>query len=159
MIKSDDLIAAALDLVEAGSRGRPRQANLRRAVSTTYYAMFHCLAVCCADLLVGGAGSNRSEPAWRQVYRALEHGAARQRCNRTNIIQKFPMEIREFADRFVAMQQKRHQADYDPEADYDKNFVLQDISDIAEAIAKFQRVPVKDRRAFAVYLLLPLRSY
>ena len=159
MIKSDDLIAAALDLVEAGSRGRPRQANLRRAVSTTYYAMFHCLSVCCADLLVGGAGSDRSEPAWRQVYRALEHGAARQRCTRTAIIQKFPVEIREFADRFVSMQQKRHQADYAPEARYDKDFVLQDIVAIAEAIAKFQRVPVKDRRAFAVYLLLPLRSY
>ena len=159
MIKSADLIAAALDLVEAGSRGRPRQANLRRAVSTTYYAMFHCLAVCCADMLVGGVGAERSEPAWRQAYRALEHGAARQRCNRTAIIQKFPEEVRDFADKFVAMQQKRHQADYDPEADYDKNFVLQDITDIAEVIAKFQRVPVKDRRAFAVYLLLPLRSY
>ncbi len=159
MIKSADLIAAARDLVEAGSRGRPRQANLRRAVSTTYYAMFHCLAVCCADLLVGGAGSDRSEPAWRQVYRALEHGAARQRCNRAAIIQKFPEEVQDFADKFVDMQQKRHQADYDPEADYDKNFVLQDIIAVAEAIAKFQQVPVKDRRAFAVYLLLPLRSY
>lgn len=159
MIKSSDLIAAAFDLVEAGSRGRPREANLRRAVSTAYYAMFHCLALCCADLLVGGEGSNRSEPAWCQVYRALEHGAARQRCNRAAIIQKFPEEVQDFADKFVDMQQKRHQADYDPEADYDKNFVLQDISDIAEAIAKFQQVPVKDRRAFAVYLLLPLRSY
>lgn len=159
MINSADLIAAALDLVEAGSRGRPRQANLRRAVSTAYYAMFHCLAACCADMLVGGVGAERSEPAWRQAYRALEHGAARQRCNRTAIIQKFPVEIREFADRFAGMQQRRHRADYDPEADYDKGDVLQDITDVAEAIAKFQRVPVKDRRAFAVYLLLPLRSY
>lgn len=159
MIKSSDLIAAAFDLVEAGSRGRPREANLRRAVSTAYYAMFHCLALCCADLLVGGEGSNRSEPAWRQVYRALEHGAARQRCNRADIIQKFPMEIREFADRFVGMQQKRHQADYAPEVDIHKDAVLQDIIAVAESIAKFQQVPVKDRRAFAVYLLLPLRSY
>ena len=148
-----------MDLVEAGDRGRPRQANLRRAVSTAYYAMFHCLAVCCADLLVGGVGAERSEPAWRQAYRALEHGAARQRCNRTAIIQKFPVEIREFADRFAGMQQKRHRADYGPEARYDKDDVLQDITDVAEAIARFQRVPVKDRRAFAVYLLLPLRSY
>ena len=159
MIKSADLIAAALDLVEAGSRGRPRQANLRRAISTAYYAMFHCLAVCCADMLVGGVGAERSEPAWRQVYRALEHGAARQRCNRTAIIQKFPVEVRDFAEKFAIMQQKRHRADYDPEADYEKDDVLKDITDAAEAIAKFQRVPVKDRRAFAVYLLLPLRSY
>ena len=158
MIKSSDLIAAALDLVEAGGRGRPRQANLRRAVSTAYYAMFHCLAAICADLLVGGEGSERSEPAWRQVYRALEHGAARQRCNRPAMMQRFPPEIRQFAERFVAMQQKRHQADYAPEGDFDKDTVLQDIIAVAEAIAKLRQVPVKDRRAFAVYLLFPLRN-
>ena len=159
MINSADLIAAAFDLVETGSRGRPRQANLRRAVSTAYYAMFHCLAACCADLLVGGAGAERSEPAWRQVYRALEHGAARQRCNRRDMVQKFPAEIRQFAERFVAMQQRRHRADYDPEARYDKDAVLQDIIAAAEAIARLRQVPVKDRRAFAVYLLFSLRNY
>ena len=158
MIKSDDLIAAALDLVTAGGRGRPRQANLRRAVSTAYYAMFHCLAAICADLLVGGEGSERSEPAWRQVYRALEHGAARQRCNRPAIMQRFPAEIQDFAEKFVLMQQKRHQSDYGPEGVFDKDTVLQDIIAVAEAIAKLRQVPVKDRRAFAVYLLFPLRN-
>ena len=159
MIKSDDLIAAAFDLVDAGGRGRPRQANLRRAVSTAYYAMFHCLAAICADLLVGGEGSERSEPAWRQVYRALEHGAARQRCNRSAMIRKFPAEIQDFAEKFVLMQRRRHQADYDPEARYDKDAVLQDIIVAAETIAKLRQVPVKDRRAFAVYLLFSLRNY
>ena len=159
MIKSSDLIAAAFDLVAASGRGRPRQANLRRAVSTAYYAMFHCLAACCADLLVGGEGSERSEPAWRQVYRALEHGAARQRCNRPAMMQKFLAEIQDFAEKFVLMQQKRHQADYGPEGDFDKDTVLQDIIAVAEAIAKLRQVPVKDRRAFAVYLLFSLRNY
>ena len=159
MIKSSDLIAAAFDLVDAGGRGRPRQANLRRAVSTAYYAMFHCLAAICADLLVGGEGSERSEPAWRQVYRALEHGPARQRCNRPAMVQKFPAEIQDFAEKFVLMQQKRHQADYGPECVFDKDTVLQDIIAVAEAIAKLRQVPVKDRRAFAVYLLFSLRNY
>ena len=159
MINSSDLIAAAFDLVAASGRGRPRQANLRRAVSTAYYAMFHCLAACGADLLVGGDGSDRSEPAWRQVYRALEHGAARQRCNRADMIQKFPAEIQDFAGKFALMQQKRHQADYGPERVFDKDDVLQDITAAAEAIAGLRRVPVKDRRAFAVYLLFPLRNY
>ena len=158
MINSADLIAASLDLVAAGGRDRPRQANLRRAVSTAYYAMFHCLSAICADLLVGGAGSERSEPAWRQVYRALEHGAAQQRCNRPAMMQKFPAEIQDFAGKFVLMQQKRHRADYDPEASYDKDTVLQDIIAVAEAIAKLRQAPVKDRRAFAVYLLFPLRN-
>ena len=42
-MKPLDLIEAARDMTESG-RGRPTQAKLRRAVSTAYYAMFHCLA-------------------------------------------------------------------------------------------------------------------
>lgn len=45
-----DLVAAAQDLVGDG-KGAPRQANLRRAISTAYYDLFHCLAECCADAL------------------------------------------------------------------------------------------------------------
>ena len=70
-----DLIATARGLAEGDPR-RPSQANLRRAVSTAYYAMFHCLAGTAADLLIGGS---RSE-AWHQVYRALEHGSAKGAC-------------------------------------------------------------------------------
>lgn len=39
--------------VVSGSRGRPRQAELRRAMSAAYYALFHALAYCCADRLAG----------------------------------------------------------------------------------------------------------
>ena len=56
-----DFIATARDLAQANIRGRPRQTNLRRAVSTTYHALFHAIAGCCADTLVGGPNSNRSE--------------------------------------------------------------------------------------------------
>ena len=75
----------ALDFIETArhlttsSSGRPRQSDLRRAVSTAYYALFHCLAICCANMLVGGPGASRSEAAWRQAYRALNHGA-KKRC-------------------------------------------------------------------------------
>ena len=154
-----NLIATSWELVGTNRRGRPRQSNLRRAVSTAYYAMFHCLAACCADTLVGGAGADRSEPAWRQAYRALEHGTARERCRRTPIVQRFPSDIRQFAYKFVDMQQKRHQADYDPEVDFSKDVVILDIGATNEIIRNFQRVPVKDRRAFAVYVLLSVRSF
>ena len=80
-----DFIATARDLVDSNPRGRPRETNLRRAVSTTYYALFHCLAAAGADLLVGGAGADRSRPAWRQAYRALQHGPARKRCERSQL--------------------------------------------------------------------------
>lgn len=58
-MKPLDFLETARDLATSSAR-RPRQTNLRRAVSTTYYALFHCLAKCCADMVVGGAG--RSSP-------------------------------------------------------------------------------------------------
>ena len=152
-----NLITTAQDLIAAGQRGRPRQTNLRRAVSTTYYAMFHCLAACCADMLVGGAGADRSEPAWRQTYRALEHGTARRRCQ-ASINEGFPYGIQKFASEFIDMQQKRQRADYAPEATFTKPTVFQDITAAAEAIELFHQTPARDRRAFAVYVLLTLRN-
>jgi len=53
-----DLLDTAHDLVSARS-GRPKQGHLRRSVSSAYYAMFHALARCCADLSIGGSGSKQ----------------------------------------------------------------------------------------------------
>ncbi len=153
----DDFIATARDLAEGTSRGRPRQTNLRRAVSTTYYALFHCMAICCADMLVGGVGANRSAPAWRQAYRALQHTTARQRCAQPTI-KRFPNDIQDFAIEFVAMQRKRESADYDPDGTFYKSDVLQDINTTENVIGQFMKAPLKDRRAFAVYILLNIRN-
>ncbi len=123
-----------------------------------YYALFHCLAACCADMLVGGAGARRSQPAWRQVYRALQHGPARKRCERQNMISRFPGEIQDLANLFVRMQKERHRADYDPDAVFYKTYVRVRIAQASILIKRFNRVPAKDRRAFAVYVLLDIRG-
>lgn len=157
-MKPSDFIATARDLVNASPRGRPREANLRRAVSTAYYALFHCLAACCADMLVGGAGASRSQPAWMQAYRAVQHGTVRNRCERQAMISRFPGEIRDFASQFVRMQKERHRADYAPDGVFSKRDVLVYITETEDHIRRFNRVPVKDRRAFAVYVLLDIRG-
>ena len=120
--------------------------------------MFHCMAQSGADLIVGGSGADRSLSAWRQAYRAIDHGLVRQRCEKPNIIAKFPTGIKNFANVFVSMQKDRHDADYDPTANFFKSQVLTMISDAEAAIVSFQRSSRKDRRAFAVYVLLNLRS-
>ena len=153
-----NFLATAEDLAGTDRRGRPRHTNLRRAVSTTYYALFHCLAACCATMLVGGPGSDRSRPAWRQTYRALRHGTARQRCQRREIISRFPAAIQDFAQFFSEMQAKRHAADYDPYAAFSKSDVLQDIGAAEAIIDHFNTTPARDRRAFAVYVLLDVRT-
>ena len=64
----EHLLQIAADLAEINPR-RPRRADLCRAISTAYYAMFHCLAHTCADRLAGRAGTVGNRPMWRRVYR------------------------------------------------------------------------------------------
>ena len=120
--------------------------------------MFHRLARSCADLLIGSAKARRSQKAWRQVYRALEHGVARNACLNQKIITKFPLGIKRFADTFVIMQEKRHAADYEPNSDLCKSEVLQDIADVEATIKQFVKVPTYDRRAFAALVLFKNRN-
>ncbi|MBV9111531.1 MAG: hypothetical protein JOY67_01780 [Hyphomicrobiales bacterium] len=127
-------------------------------MSTTYYAMFHLLARCCADLLIGGKGADRSNPAWHQVYRSLEHGAAKSACNSTSKINLFPKDIQEFAGQFIVMQGKRHQADYDPMERVYKSAVQADIEVVNNIISRFNRTAIKDRRAFAAHVLFKSRT-
>lgn len=152
-MKPFDLIETARGLTEL-SRRRPVQANLRRAVSTAYYAMFHCLASSAADLLIG---RNRS-PSWHQVYRALEHGMARNACQHKQVLEEFPLEIQRFARKFVDLQQARHQADYALDHDhYYKSDVVAEIGAAERAMRQFERAGVEDRRRFAAHVLFKRR--
>lgn len=155
-MKPRDLIKTSRELVRA-SNGRPRQSNLLRATSTAYYALFHTLARSCADLLIGGPGAARSKSAWHQVYRALEHGSCKNACKNGTKIGRFPQEIQDFANAFVSMQEKRHKADYDPHEKAFKSAVLVDIDIVEDVIANYDSAPLKDRRAFAAYVLFKSR--
>jgi len=70
----------------------------------------------------------------------------------------FQREIEDFANMFVAMQIKRHAADYDPVGSYAKSAVLQDIDDAEAVVREFQAVPIRDRRAFAANVLFKSRA-
>ena len=71
---------------------------------------------------------------------------------------RFPAAIQDFGDKFIDMQEKRHRADYDPEAEFSKAIVSQDIEIIQRRIENFEKSSIKDRRAFAVYVLLTVRN-
>lgn len=156
-MKPHDLIKTALDLVHSSNGKKPRQSNLLRATSTAYYALFHALARSCADLLIGSSGSAHSKHAWHQAYRALEHGACKNACKNGKIGQ-FPEEIQDFANLFITMQEKRHTADYDPHAKEFKSVVLLDINQVEAVIDTFTAAPLKDRRAFAAFVLFKYRN-
>lgn len=70
----------------------------------------------------------------------------------------FPEAIQDFADTFVAMQTKRHDADYDPYARLTKSEVHADIAIARQVIAAFNSQPHKDRRAFSAHIVLKRRE-
>jgi len=75
-MKPADLVAHA-ERLEAAAKRKPHQADLRRAVSAAYYALFHAVAAAAADTLIGTTVSHRASPIWSRVYRSLEHGFAK----------------------------------------------------------------------------------
>ncbi len=132
------LIAHQLAIGVVGNRrGRPRQAELRRAGSTKQH---------------------RSQLAWQQAYRALDHGETRKRCTQKTRLAEFPNEIQDFAAAFVRLQRLRHWADYDPLSMFYRSLVLQWIEEVDNSISDFNSVARADRKAFAVYVLLKHRS-
>lgn len=150
-MQPSDLIFVSRSLLELRRKGKPRQADLNRALSTAYFAMFHALCRNCADCLVGKNKLSRSELAWIQAYRAVEHGFARNQCRNRTTMEKFPEEIRDFASNFVDLQEKRHLADYDPSYRFTRNEVLTWIEGAETTIKKLQTSQIEDRKAFAVW--------
>ena len=55
-------------------------------------------------------------------------------------ISHFPKKIQDFANMFVTMQEKRHKADYDPNAKAKKSQVSTDIDLVEAAIEDFESV-------------------
>lgn len=68
------------------------------------------------------------------------------------------MDVQVFADMFVQMQEKRHEADYDPKQAFYKSAVQADIDAARVAIKNFQSVDKRHRRAFSAYVLLKERK-
>lgn len=143
-------------LLAKRSPKKPRQADLKRAVSSTYYALFHRLCLLNADSLIG-TGTARSDKAWIQVYRAIDHGQAKKRC-RSAQDKNFPDAIKNFAAAFVSLQELRHRADYDPLHSFTKSEVLNFVDTARSAVSDIEKVNLRDRRAFAVWILLGQRE-
>jgi uncharacterized protein (UPF0332 family) len=108
---ADDLLEQAYHLANK-ERKNPKQASLRRAVSTAYYALFH--------LLIDEAVSNWSIARQRSILaRTFEHGKMKNVCE--DHVNNFysagspprGLQLKYVAGTFVLLQRKRHTADYD----------------------------------------------
>lgn len=149
-------LAGIANGVPAGS-GRPRQVDLRRAVSTAYYGMFHALCGSNADTLVGAAPPMQGTNPWVHAYRALEHGLAKERLGQYQSNSNMPADIRSFARVFGNLQEQRHDADYDPRKVLTRREVARLIDRAEVATNAFCKVSPADRRELAAFLLLSTR--
>lgn len=152
---SRELLGTARRLAKA-SVGRPRQSDLKRAISTAYHALFHEVARDGADRLVG-KGQNRPDKAWRHTYRALNHGDARNACKQLRSL-GFPTGLIRVGDVFQALQVQRHDADYDPTHRVTRADALAAIAQAEDGIAKLNATDARARVAFAIQLLLKQRG-
>ena len=133
--------------------GRPRQAMLKRAVSTAYYAMFHALCVSNADALVGASPTGDDFDLWVQTFRALDHGQAKNRLLAYRQ-QSSTSEISEFARAFGNLQERRLAADYNPRSVFTRSQVVS-LIDLAEVVTQaFDSLTPRQRRLLATHLLV-----
>ena len=133
--------------------GRPRQMDLRRAVSSAYYAMFHALCRSNAETLIGTAPAMQATEPWVQAYRAMDHRPAKNKLTEYRAKRPVHPDIDSFARTFAILQEQRHDADYDPR----KTFTRREVDRLiarAEVAAEAFYVPVQDRRKLAAHLLL-----
>lgn len=164
MINHDHLLAQARRLAKPPSAGRPKQADLRRAVSTAYYAMFHFALRDGADHLVGSSPAKRNSKAWAMVYRAYRHNEMARRCGQVGnpptplTGADFGREVRRFAAEFKTLQNERHRADYDPTVKLTLSTVQGRIGAARRAIRLLTKAPAEERRLFSTFLLLGVRS-
>ncbi len=115
----DDLLEQA-DHLASREPKKPRQASLRRAVSAAYYALFHLLAAEGARKLVPAQPASLRA----KVRRAYVHANMKEVCQQFSLPrppdalvsllpQPIEPDLRAVAASFVALQEARHEADYD----------------------------------------------
>ncbi len=129
-----DLISSAKRLLGESRLGAPRQSDLKRALSTAYYAMLHTLCRNCADSFVGTTTTPTTEDTWIQAYRAVEHGYAKSQLQFRPKMATFPTDIQDFANQFVELQENRHRADYDPSSRFTRHDVVTAIDAASVAV-------------------------
>ena len=139
----DDLLAVAGELARLDA-SKPRQATLRRAISTAYYAVFHMLLDEAVAALVVNAELRFL------LARAFNHGDMEKACrpfaagnlpaHLSAVISAVPADLQTVARMFIKLQEVRHDADYNRRARYRRQQALDAVADAQTAFDAWTRV-------------------
>jgi hypothetical protein len=142
---------------------RPRQASLRRAVSTSYYALFHLLTRETTRLLVGTAviddnlrsmlGRAFTHREMADASKAFRNGAdgLPPSYRRLPGASEVPGELQLVARSFSELQELRNRADYDLESTFAREDVLRVTDKTERAFEAWQGI--RKEPAARLYLL------
>lgn len=81
ILNPDHLFEQAEKLIGPPPAGRPRQVDVRRAISSAYYGLFHFILTEVADEFVGV--TQRASDRYALVYRSISHAIFKQLCSET----------------------------------------------------------------------------
>jgi uncharacterized protein (UPF0332 family) len=152
-VNPEHLFEQALKLAESDI-GRPRQADLRRAISSAYYGLFHAVSTAAADLFIGT--TNRSNARYELVYRSVDHRWLRDVCaeaTKQSVGAKFApyiprggfgLNLKAFATAVVDLYQQRLDADYNPSNDVIRSEARTAVATAKEAFDRFQSRPMNE---------------
>jgi hypothetical protein len=163
----DHLLEQADRLVTRHGGRAPRQADLRRAISSAYYALFHAILTEAADDFAGK--TQRHTPRYSLVYRSIDHRSLRSLCEEvrkvtlpakyTSYLPKggFGSDLKAVATAIVDLQEKRHAAEYDPRFRGRTSDAILAVATARTALALFRRLSRAQRRAFISLLVFSPR--
>lgn len=158
-----DLLEQAKDLLDSQrpeNRGRPKQVDLRRSISTAYYSLFSLLVEEAATAMIGGGSKKKALRGY--VSRAISHEAIRGVCkgfaNRNpddkikNALadHEIPGDLAYIAITCHDLQVERQEADYNFIRSFTKDEAIDIVEEVAEAHRRWK--VIKDNEATKVFL-------
>jgi hypothetical protein len=165
ILNPEHLLEQADRLIAPGSPGQPRQVDLRRAISTAYYAVFHATLIAAADRYVGA--NRRATGQYFLAYRSVDHKDLREVCSRVSSLsgrlsQYFPAnsfdaDVKAFARALLELQAKRIDADYNVAIREKKSDALLAVGTARDALRRLQAASSSAREAFLGLLLFKVR--
>lgn len=154
----DDLLEQAREFLDRDPR-RPKQSNLRRAISTAYYALFHLLLFEASTLITTGIALRHLvsrafiHSEMNRASKCFAGGHLARRFDNLPCGRSVPAKLKVVAGAFVNLQQARHEADYNLASSFSKAEVM-DLLNLAEqAFQEWSEVKTDEWEFARVYLL------
>lgn len=167
VLNPDHLLEQAEKLVRPPQAGPPRQADVRRAISAAYYAVFHALLTAASDEFVGKR--HRATGEYALMYRSISHQRVSQLCasvasggsggkmGQYTPVKGFGDNLQSMAAVMVELQERRHEADYDPLVRVRTADAMLAVRSARSALRRFAKATPACRKRFLALLLFQPR--